>query len=236
MSANRAAGICRLGFTRYALSISVERPTFLLEMSQSPFMNKKGPDFLQFDSPWFFDPGTIRLPSPPEDRAWRRPPGAREQARWRSHTFSRPNSSVGFICSQCSVQSVMNLDEPHALVSAYTRKMMGFMLFKPSPKRIVMLGLGGGSLAKFCYRYLPKTQITVVAWPPRWRPLCAGGSTAVAERLARDEFLRRSSAVSHAYRAYSRCLRRQQAARTGPRGGQSLVVRLQPMDPSAHER
>jgi hypothetical protein len=66
MSANRAAGICRLGFTRYALSISVERPTFLLEMSQSPFMNKKGPDFLQFDSPWFFDPGTIRLPSPPE--------------------------------------------------------------------------------------------------------------------------------------------------------------------------
>lgn len=29
-------------------------------------MTKKTVSFLQFDSPWFFDPGTIRLPSPPE--------------------------------------------------------------------------------------------------------------------------------------------------------------------------
>lgn len=125
-------------------------------------MNKKGPDFLQFDSPWFFDPGTIRLPSPPEglsveEAARRLRAGQMAQPYILETEFER---RLHF--SQCSVQSVMNLDEPHALVSAYTRKMMGFMLFKPSPKRIVMLGLGGGSLAKFCYRYLPKTQITVV--------------------------------------------------------------------------
>jgi spermidine synthase len=56
----------------------------------------------------------------------------------------------------------MSRDEPDALVSAYTRKMMAFLLFKPRPRSIVMIGLGGGSLAKFCYRYLPDAQITVV--------------------------------------------------------------------------
>jgi spermidine synthase len=64
--------------------------------------------------------------------------------------------------SQDSVQSVMRLDEPDALVSAYTRKMMAFLLFNPNPKKIVMVGLGGGCLAKFCYRNLPKTRISVV--------------------------------------------------------------------------
>ena len=52
----------------------------------------------------------------------------------------------------------MSLDEPDALVTAYTRKMMAFLLFNPAPKRIAMVGLGGGSLAKFCYRNLPKPR------------------------------------------------------------------------------
>ena len=56
----------------------------------------------------------------------------------------------------------MSLDEPDALIAAYTRKMMAFLLFNPAPKRITMVGLGGGSLAKFCYRNLPEAQITVV--------------------------------------------------------------------------
>jgi spermidine synthase len=56
----------------------------------------------------------------------------------------------------------MRLDEPDTLVSAYTRKMMAFLLFNPNPKKIVMVGLGGGCLAKFCYRNLPKTRISVV--------------------------------------------------------------------------
>ena len=37
--------------------------------------------------------------------------------------------------------------------------MMGFLLFKPQPRSIGMIGLGGGSLAKFCYRYLSRTRI-----------------------------------------------------------------------------
>lgn len=61
-----------------------------------------------------------------------------------------------------SVQSEMRLDDPVALVNDYTRKMMAFLLFCPRPRDIVMLGLGGGSLVKFCRRHLPDTRLTVV--------------------------------------------------------------------------
>lgn len=59
-------------------------------------------------------------------------------------------------------QSVMRLDDPNALVTRYTRKMMAFLLLNPGPRKILMLGLGGGSLAKFCYTHLPRADITVV--------------------------------------------------------------------------
>jgi spermidine synthase len=61
-----------------------------------------------------------------------------------------------------SVQTEMLLDEPDTLVSAYTRKMMGFLLFCRRPREVVMIGLGGGSLAKFCHRHLPATRMTVI--------------------------------------------------------------------------
>jgi spermidine synthase len=44
--------------------------------------------------------------------------------------------------------------------------MMGFLLFKSAPKQIGMVGLGGGSLAKFCYRYLPEALIAVAEIDP----------------------------------------------------------------------
>ena len=61
-----------------------------------------------------------------------------------------------------AVQTEMWLDEPETLVSAYTRKMMGFLLFRKRPRKVVMIGLGGGSLAKFCHRHLPATRMTVI--------------------------------------------------------------------------
>ncbi len=60
------------------------------------------------------------------------------------------------------VQSAMRLSDPYALEFAYTRKMMAFLLFVPNPAHVLMVGLGGGSLAKFCHRYLPRTHLTVV--------------------------------------------------------------------------
>ena len=60
------------------------------------------------------------------------------------------------------VQSEMLLARPDALVLAYTRAMLCFALLAPRPRHIVMVGLGGGSLAKFCYRYFPQARITVL--------------------------------------------------------------------------
>jgi spermidine synthase len=61
-----------------------------------------------------------------------------------------------------ATQSAMLFSDPDALIALYTRKMMAFLLFNPSPRHIVMIGLGGGSLAKFCFRHLPRARITVV--------------------------------------------------------------------------
>lgn len=63
-------------------------------------------------------------------------------------------------------QSQMDTRWPNALELEYTRMMMGFLLFKPAPARIAMLGLGGGSLAKFCRHHLPAADITVVEINP----------------------------------------------------------------------
>ena len=60
------------------------------------------------------------------------------------------------------VQSEMRLSRPDQLVLAYARAMMCFTLFQPRPQHIVMVGLGGGSLVKFCHRYLPHSRITVL--------------------------------------------------------------------------
>jgi spermidine synthase len=39
--------------------------------------------------------------------------------------------------------------------------MMGFLLFRHEPREILMFGLGGGSLAKYCHRHLPAARIRV---------------------------------------------------------------------------
>ncbi|MEW6690321.1 MAG: spermidine synthase, partial [Pseudomonadota bacterium] len=48
-----------------------------------------------------------------------------------------------------AIQSAMRLADPWALELEYTRCMLTFLLFHPAPRRALMIGLGGGSLAKF---------------------------------------------------------------------------------------
>lgn len=60
------------------------------------------------------------------------------------------------------IQSRMLLEDPDVLTLEYTRLMMGFLLFKPKPQTIAMIGLGGGSIAKFCVRHLPDTIFRAV--------------------------------------------------------------------------
>lgn len=73
--------------------------------------------------------------------------------------------SMCFSLDGCT-QSEMRIDDPYALVNEYTRKMMGFLAFQPRPKQILIIGLGGGSLVKYCHRHLPTTRITAVEIDP----------------------------------------------------------------------
>lgn len=65
-----------------------------------------------------------------------------------------------------TVQSRMDPARPDALTLGYTQLMMGFLLCLPQPARIAMVGLGGGSLAKFCHRHLPQAHIEVAEINP----------------------------------------------------------------------
>src|SRR5262249_4186976 len=66
-----------------------------------------------------------------------------------------------------TIQSSMRLARPNDLELAYTRSMMAFLLFNEWPERVLMIGLGGGSLAKFVYHRLPWARIEVVEVNPQ---------------------------------------------------------------------
>ena len=80
-----------------------------------------------------------------------------------------------------TIQSSMRIARPNDLELAYTRSMMGFLLFGAAPHRVLLVGLGGGSLAKFIYHRMPEArcealeinpEVVAVAW--RWFHLPAG--------------------------------------------------------------
>ncbi|HEU4352431.1 MAG TPA: fused MFS/spermidine synthase [Burkholderiales bacterium] len=61
-----------------------------------------------------------------------------------------------------AIQSSMRIEDPYALALDYTRCMMTFLLFHPEPREVLMIGLGGGSLAKFFHRKLRSTRVRIV--------------------------------------------------------------------------
>ena len=64
-------------------------------------------------------------------------------------------------------QSRMALADPDALLIGYTRTMLAALLLQPAPRRIGMVGLGGGSQVKFCHRHLPDAHLEVMEINPR---------------------------------------------------------------------
>jgi spermidine synthase len=103
------------------------------------------------------------------------------------------------------IQSQMVVDEPDFLALAYTRTMMAFEIFVPGPREIALVGLGGGSIAKWCYRHHPNTRLTVIEINPhviavrdafqipqdnhRFRILCEDGARFVANAAIRFDVL-----------------------------------------------
>ena len=119
-------------------------------------------EILVIESPWVYQPGVVRVLRHRDESAAaalaERPDC---DGMVRPYIFETPHERRLHF-TQEATQSAMSLREPDALIAPYTRKMMAFLLMNPNPRHILMLGLGGGSLAKFCYRNLPKTRITVV--------------------------------------------------------------------------
>lgn len=66
-----------------------------------------------------------------------------------------------------AIQSAMRISRPWDLELAYTRAMMAFLLFRAGPEEVLMVGLGGGSLAKFIRKHRPATRITAVEISPQ---------------------------------------------------------------------
>ena len=65
-----------------------------------------------------------------------------------------------------AVQSAMRIRDPFALELEYTRAMMAFLLFHPAPREAALIGLGGGSLAKYIHRRLPECRLAAVDLNP----------------------------------------------------------------------
>lgn len=65
-----------------------------------------------------------------------------------------------------TVQSAMRLSRPYDLELAYTRSMMAFLLFLHDPRDVLMIGLGGGSVAKFMHYRMPDLRIRAIEINP----------------------------------------------------------------------
>ncbi|MBC7699708.1 fused MFS/spermidine synthase [Aquabacterium sp.] len=124
-----------------------------------------------------------------------------------SHPFTETNALKPFISTDDDsmsmqfdlklIQSRMRLEDPIALDLQYTRAMMAFLMLNPEPRSILMVGLGGGSLAKYCHAHLPHADITVVEINPhvievrdafkvppesdRFRVVCGDGADFIAK-------------------------------------------------------
>lgn len=108
--------------------------------------------------------------------------------------------SVTMLFDMAVIQSRMRLDDPIALDLQYTRAMMGFLMLNPAPVSILVIGLGGGSLPKYCHEHIPQAEITVVEINPnviemrdafkvppdgeRFRVVCGDGAAFVAQAKA----------------------------------------------------
>ena len=66
-----------------------------------------------------------------------------------------------------TVQSSMRIARPWDLELSYTRSMMAFLLFQPEQRNVLMVGLGGGSVAKFIRHHRPETRLRVLEIDPQ---------------------------------------------------------------------
>jgi spermidine synthase len=77
----------------------------------------------------------------------------------RALTFVRDNG-------QEVVQSRVDLNAPHTLLSPYARSMFASYLYQPHPRRVLIVGLGGGAMVRFLTHHEPQVHIDAVEIDP----------------------------------------------------------------------
>lgn len=111
--------------------------------------------------------------------------------------IERDEDSLTLAFDDERIQSRMRLDDPTALDLPYSQAMMAALMFVPQPRRVLMIGLGGGSLVRHIHHHLPQVDLTVVEIAPevialretfqvppdgdRLRVVCADGVDFVAQ-------------------------------------------------------
>jgi spermidine synthase len=71
------------------------------------------------------------------------------------------------------IQGAMRIADPAKLVLDYTEQMMAWLLFLAPPREapVGILGLGAGSLARFCLKRM-RSDLEIVEWNPRVTAAC----------------------------------------------------------------
>jgi spermidine synthase len=64
------------------------------------------------------------------------------------------------------VETMINMRAPHELMAEYCRAMFASYLFQPKPKRVLIIGLGGGAMVHFLEHYDPEVKIDAVEIDP----------------------------------------------------------------------
>ncbi len=57
------------------------------------------------------------------------------------------------------LQSTMSISKPHRLALSYTRYMMATLLFMNPPHRVLLIGVGAGSLIRFIHHHFPSCVV-----------------------------------------------------------------------------
>jgi spermidine synthase len=173
-------------------------------MHRTGLVTQGPPGLLELPSPFLRESGVLRLMESPDSRQ------DELYERILDGRYDKPyileDSELRHLCfGMGETQSVMRISDPYALDLAYTQEMMAFLLFNCQPRRIALIGLGGGSIAKYCYRYLPAARITAVESDPdvialrdefliprddfRFSVICADGAAYVAALRRRVDAL-----------------------------------------------
>ena len=76
------------------------------------------------------------------------------------------NDACGLQNKISARQSCISLKDPDYLVFNYTKMMLGALYLQPEPDKILIIGLGGGTLPSTLSRILPKAKIDTVEIDP----------------------------------------------------------------------